>query len=131
MRNGKRLALTVSAWLVKILLALAFLLAGLGKLGSEHWAERFASFGYSEGFLYLISGLEVTAGILVLIPALARYGAVMIALIMVGAAVTHLLHDEGHRLVSPAIFFLLASVVFWIHRPLGWGVSTSVTESPL
>ena len=49
--------------------------------------------------------IELASAVLLLIPALAAYGAIMLAVVMIGAIYTHAMHHESIRL--PFNFFLL------------------------
>jgi uncharacterized membrane protein YphA (DoxX/SURF4 family) len=78
--------------LVKVLtwvLALVFVAGGIPKLvGLDSVAAEFVRFGYSTAFRLLIGVLEVTGGLMLLVPRLALYGAGVLLVIMVGAAWT-------------------------------------------
>ncbi len=69
----------VFAWVLSILLALAFLFAGLPKLlAVTAWIEKFSHWGYPRWSLPLIGLLEVGGAILLLIPRFAIYGVGML-----------------------------------------------------
>ncbi len=78
------------SWALALLLGALFILAGSGKfLDFANNARRFASWGYASWFVIVIGSLETLGGVLVLVPRLAAYGAIVIAVVMVGAAYTH------------------------------------------
>ena len=94
MDHGK--AKNVFAWVLSILLALAFLLAGVPKLlAITAWIKRFTHWGYPRWSLALIGLLEVSGAILLLVPRFAAYGVGVLIAIMLGAAYTHVANGEG------------------------------------
>ena len=106
----------VGLWGVKALLALAFLAAGGAKLaGATMMVENFAQIGLGQWFRYVTGALEVIGAILILMPALAAFGGVLLAVVMVGATVTHLVVLPGSP-VPAIILFLLCAVVVFAHR---------------
>ena len=81
--------------LVAILLALIFLLSGGAKLaGLEFEIEAFQRWGYPLWFMYLIGSIEVAGGIALLFRRVSALAAAGLALMMVGAVMTHVLHAE-------------------------------------
>jgi putative oxidoreductase len=121
----------IGLWSVKALLALAFLAAGGAKLGgAAMMVENFAQIGLGQWFRYVTGALEVIGAILILIPALAAFGGVLLAVVMVGATVTHLVVLPGTS-VPAIILFLLCALVVFAHRGqiLGLAGSTSAGEA--
>ncbi len=104
-------------WILASLVAALFLLSGVPKFFDEGWVGRFASWGYSETFLYIIGALETLGAIGLLIPRLAPFAAASLIGIMIGAIVTHLNHDQG--IVWNLAYIAVLSVVGtyrWKHR---------------
>jgi uncharacterized membrane protein YphA (DoxX/SURF4 family) len=112
-------------WVLAVLLAAAFLLAGIGKLTQPKeklaaqprmaWTEDF-----SAGNIRVIGTLEVLAAIGLIVPplvgvapALAPLAALGLALLMLGAAFTHLRRHEPQALAVNGVLFLLAVIVAW------------------
>ncbi len=93
----------VAIWLPTVLLGVLFIMQGLMKLsGMEMWVLRFRDYGYPEHF-YLVAGvLELGGALLLFVPRTARIGAVVLGLVMLAAAATHLLQGE-----TPNTFFTL------------------------
>ena len=61
-----------ATWMLTILLCVMFVLAGSVKFdSSEIWPRMFSEWGYPDGFVYVIGGIEVIAALVLLIPALA------------------------------------------------------------
>jgi uncharacterized membrane protein YphA (DoxX/SURF4 family) len=107
---------SVAVWVVQILLALLFALQGIIKLTSAPaWVARFKAWGYPDHF-YLAVGLgELVGAILLLIPRLARFGALILMTVMIGAAATHLLHREP-QVITTVILMALLGVVLYVRR---------------
>jgi putative oxidoreductase len=96
-------------WTLQILSAAMFLFAGSLKLiGVPIMVQEFGVIGLGQWFRYLTGGIEVVSAVLLLIPALAAYGAAALAVTMVGAIITHLFIIGGSPLIP---ILLLASTV--------------------
>ena len=102
-------------WVPTVLLGILFVLQGIFKLqpGSP-WPKMFLDWGFPAGSHLIIGFIELLAGIALLIPRLATYAATTLALVMLGAAATHLVHAEwpqvGFTLAISGIFTVLARV---------------------
>jgi uncharacterized membrane protein YphA (DoxX/SURF4 family) len=116
MAIGQRLR-TIAAWLLQILLAAAFVSIGLGKFGDPSWARAFARWGYPPGSHLLIGSLECLGGVLMLVPRLASYAALFVAMIMGGAIATHALAGQPWTRPLPHLcVLLLLAAVRWRDR---------------
>ena len=105
-------------YVVMALLTFMFLMAGVTKLmGQEMHIENFARWGYPIWFMYLTGLIEVVSVILMWIPKTRFYGAVGLAVTMIGAFATHLLFAEFGGLPIVAVLFILAGLVAWFNRP--------------
>ena len=106
----------VADWVVRVLLALAFVSAGGMKLaGAPQFVELFEQIGAGQWFRLLTGTLEVVGGLLVLVPRTAVWGALLLAAVMVGALLTHVLVIGGNP--GPAlVLFALAVLVLWLRR---------------
>src|SRR5712691_3793969 len=110
----------VFAWILSILLALAFLLAGLPKLlAVTAWIEKFSHWGYPRWSLPLIGLLEVSGAILLLIPRFAIYGVGILIVVMLGAAYTHVANGEGLAVLRPLVFLCFLILIGWLRREPG------------
>jgi putative oxidoreductase len=110
-KSGRRM--NMALWVLHVLLAAAFLMAGASKLaGAEMMVGQFEAIGLGQWFRYLTGGLEIAAAILLLIPRLSGYGALLLIPIMLGAAVTHLVVFKNSPAV-PLVLLGLAAVVAW------------------
>ena len=106
----------ISLWVVKALLAATFLAAGGAKLyGVPMMVQTFEQIGLGQWFRYLTGSLEVLGAVAVVMPATAGFAGVLLAAIMVGAVLTHLLVLPGSPIPAMVLFALSAAVV-WAHR---------------
>jgi uncharacterized membrane protein YphA (DoxX/SURF4 family) len=106
-----------SAWVLSVLLTLAFMIAAIPKLmGAHAWILKFTNWGYPRWFLLAVGSLELVGAALLLIPRLAKYGAIGLAVVMVGAGYTHLANGEGLQVLRPLIFLTLLGTVFWLRK---------------
>jgi putative oxidoreductase len=101
----------VLLWVFQVLLALLFVLAGYIKFVEPMWARNFARWGYPDGFYLVIGVLEMLGGLSLLVPRLASYGASLLGVIMIAAALTHAIHGETARLTPPLVFSALLAVL--------------------
>ena len=113
-RNGTWIAL----WFAAVVLALFFALMGIPKvLGLGGWSARFAGWGYPPWFGVVVGVAEVGGAVLLLVPRLAMMGAVVLAILMLGAAATHILHGEYARVGLPVALFAVLTLIAWKRRP--------------
>ena len=118
---------TLIAWAIGLILALFFILNGWPKIAADNSAivERFKSWGYTSNFALTIGILEIIGGIMVLVPRVAFYGALLLSAIMVGAIYTHLSTGIGSPIF--AIFLLILAVAqVVITRKRAWLLSREV-----
>jgi len=103
--------------MLTVVLATFFLLAGSIKLDpSPEAVVRFVRWGYPEWFLYLVGAMEMGGAIALLIPRVAGVGALLLGVIMVGATLTHLLHDEMAAVPVPLVLLALLAFVVYVKR---------------
>jgi uncharacterized membrane protein YphA (DoxX/SURF4 family) len=116
--------MNVVLWIIASLLAAAFLGAGLMKISQPKEKLAAANMGWTEDFsagtVKAIGALEILAAIGLILPAalgiapvLTPLAALGLALIMVGAAITHARRKEQQMIVANAILLILAVVVVW------------------
>jgi uncharacterized membrane protein YphA (DoxX/SURF4 family) len=97
----------VKTKVLSILLALIFLASGLAKLASlEFELVAFERWGYPIWFMYSIGAVEVLGGLGLLIQRLSAAAAAALALMMIGAIATHVIHSEWGMLAAAAAIFL-------------------------
>ncbi|MEM7758325.1 MAG: DoxX family protein [Cyanobacteria bacterium P01_A01_bin.40] len=108
-RNNKRerfLKKTIVLILTNIA-AISFLTTGSAKLlGAESAIAMFDDIGIGQWFRYLTGSIEVIGTLLILIPPLVFWGALLLSLTMIGAILVHLFVLGG----SPSIAMLLLIV---------------------
>ena len=100
-------------WLLRILVAVLFVLFSLGKFNSDphgEWFRIFARIGLGQWFRVATGVIELVGGLLFLLPGTARLATLPLAATMLGAAVAQLtvLH---HPIWAIIPFGLLALVV--------------------
>ena len=87
-------------------------------LGVEVMHEQFAAWGYAAWFATVVGVIEVVGAVLLLIPRVAFYGAVLLLIVMGGAVYTHLSNDEASQVFRPLIFlFVLGMIAMMRRRP--------------
>ena len=107
---------TAALWTLRGMLALVFLGAGGAKLyGVPMMVQEFDHIGLGQWFRYFTGGLEVLGALLILAPAFAAFGAVLLICIMIGATFTHLFVIGGSA-VPALILLALSSVVAYAKR---------------
>ena len=106
----------VASWVVQVLAALMFIMAGSSKLrGAPEMVGLFEAVGVGQWFRYLTGSLEVLGAVLLLVPKLSGFGAALLVPVMVGAVATHLFIVGG----SPAaavVLLLGTAFVAWARR---------------
>src|SRR5579862_4305175 len=110
-------ALNITCWVLQGLAALAFLAAGGSKLaGAPAMVEMFARLGAGQWFRYLTGILEVIGAVALLFPKAAFYGAVLLAVVMVGAIVAHLTVLGGNP-TPPFVLLVIVGSIAYLRRP--------------
>ena len=109
-------AATIALWTVQIATAAMFLFVGSLKLaGAPMMVALFDAIGIGQWFRYLTGSIEVVSAILLLVPSLAFFGALLLVPTMVGAVLTHLFIVGGNP--GPAIVLLAAAAaIAWTRR---------------
>jgi putative oxidoreductase len=109
-------AASIALWIVQIATAAMFLLAGSSKLaGVPAMVGLFGAIGIGQWFRYLTGSIEVVSAILLLIPSLAFFGALLLVPTMVAAVLTHLFIVGGNP--APAIVLGSAAAgIAWTRR---------------
>jgi putative oxidoreductase len=115
-RIDPRRMVLIALWSLQIGLAVLFLLSGGSKLGGAPVMVRvFAAIGVGQWFRYATGIIEVVSAVALLVPALALFGAVLLAFTMVGAIATHLLIIGGSP-APPGVLLVGSLVVAWARR---------------
>ncbi len=106
----------IAIWTAAVLVGLLFVLVGFSKLAGPpgtDWAARLSHWGYPAASRYVIGGIEILAGVGLLVPSLRRSAAVTLMVVMAGALVTHLIHGEFVRLLPPLTLGVLSYGLYW------------------
>jgi len=99
---------------LQILLALAFLAAGVAKLtGQEMMTQGFELLGLGQWFRYLTGVIEVGAALALLVPVLAGYAAALLSVVMVGAIIAHATRWPGSAIPAVVLLALCAFVAWY------------------
>ena len=109
---------TGGKWLLQVLLAILMVGPGSQKFTGPTWERMFRTWGYPDGFYLVIGAVEVVAGIGLLIPRVASASAITLAIVMAGAAATHIIHGDRNG-VGEIVFMsllLVVAVVRWRDR---------------
>lgn len=101
---------------VRILLAITFVAAGGAKLaGVPTMVQVFDAIGIGQWFRIVTGAVEIAGAVLLLVPAMAGYGAALMTATMACAVLTHLVLIGGNP--TPAIVLLvLSGFVLWVRR---------------
>ena len=110
---------SAAVWAGAIFLAVVFVAVGFSKLGGASamgWSERFGQWGYPANTAYVVGVLEILGGFGVLIPRWRRAASLTLAVVMMGALCTHLIHAEFPRVIPPLVLGGVAFLMYWSHR---------------
>jgi uncharacterized membrane protein YphA (DoxX/SURF4 family) len=116
--------MNVTLWIIASVLAVAFLAAGAMKLLQPK--EKLAASGmeWTHGFSAIavkgIASLEILAALGLVLPAmlgiapvLVSFAALGLALVMIGAGITHARRKESQMVIANVVLLILAAVVAW------------------
>ncbi|MGE7418358.1 DoxX family protein [Methylobacterium tarhaniae] len=106
----------VTAWILSVVLALAYLAAGGAKLaGVPMMVQTFDQIGVGQWFRIVTGLVEVAGAVALLVPGYAFFGAVWLAATMAGAVLAHLLVLPTPA--APAVLLLILDVALaWLRR---------------
>ena len=109
-------AKNITAWVLQVLLALAFLAAAGAKLASVPMlVEEFNLIGLGQWLRYAAAIVEIIGAIALLVPGFPAYGAIWLAITMFFAALAHIF--AMHNDPTPAVVLLILNlIVFWLRR---------------
>lgn len=107
---------SIALWVLQVLLALQFLVAGFLKVGgSPAMVEMFAAIGIGQWFRYLVGALEISGALGLLVPRLSGLAALGLVGLMVGAALTNIF-VLGASPLLPLVLLVVGAVVAWSRR---------------
>lgn len=97
--------------ILSIVLAIVFFASGGAKLaGLEFEIAAFERWGYSLWFMYFIGTVEVAGAIGLLVSRLAPLAAACLAVMMLGAITTHIVHAEWPMLAIATTIMILSAI---------------------
>lgn len=101
---------------IRVLLTVAFLAAGLAKLaGAAMMVATFETIGWGQWFRYLTGLIEVGAAVLLWVPGLRALAALALVCTMIGAVIAHLA-VLGPSPLPAVVLGVLAAVLLWRER---------------
>jgi putative oxidoreductase len=110
---------SICGWVLQSLLALLFAIQGFVKLrGSPGWISLFRKWGYPDHFYFVVGLVELLGAILLVIPRLAKWGALILLVTMIGATATLVIRHE-HNIVVPVVPAMLLAIVLYLR----WGAT--------
>jgi putative oxidoreductase len=118
-------AMTITVWVLRIIVAALFLFAAVLKLsGAQMEIDAFNIVGLGQWFRYATGLIEVIGGVAVLVPAVSALGAVLLLIVDIGAfiaQITRLHMDWIHTIVIGAVLVALIyvqrrQILRWIGR---------------
>jgi putative oxidoreductase len=130
--SWKRVLKGLAVWVPTVVFGLFFVMQGVMKLQpASPWEGRFAEWGFPAWFLIVVGVMELAGGIGLFVPRVSAYAALTLAVTMVGALGTHVVHAEwinvGATFVFTLIFLALARARW--SRAAGVGETTAVLAS--
>ena len=112
----------IGLWILTLLLAVVMIGPGSQKFTGPTWERMFRTWGYPDHFYLVIGAIEVVCGLGLLVPRLASASAIVLAVVMLGAAVTQITVG-GRNGVGELVFMTLLSLIAYARWP---GVLASI-----
>ena len=113
----RRRGVNIALWVLQILLALQFVMAGLAKVfGDPAMVEMFTTIGIGQWFRYVVGALELAGAVGVLIPRTSGLAALGLVCLMSGAAFTNVV-VLGASPFLPIVLLVVAALVAWGRWP--------------
>jgi uncharacterized membrane protein YphA (DoxX/SURF4 family) len=107
---------SIAVWVLQFSLAALFAIQGIVKLnGSPAWISRFRSWGYPDHFSFAVGLAELLGAVALVIPRVAKFGALALMVVMAGATATHILHRE-RQVMTTVVLLALLGVVLYLRR---------------
>ena len=102
---------------LQILVGLAFIAAAAAKMFSAPMmVEVFDHIGFGQWLRYVVAVIELTGGVMLLLPGRALYGALILSATMLGALLTHALIIGGQWQPAAGLF-VLSLLLVWLNVP--------------
>jgi putative oxidoreductase len=120
-------------WVLQVVLAGVFLNAAWRKFtGHPVPIETFQALGWDPWFRYVTGALELAGAIGLLVPPLSALAAIGLALVMVGAIITHLFLVPDTIVPASALFIALCLIGFCrkdeVCGTIGWSRSVRTSD---
>jgi len=102
----------ICTWVPRIAMSLFFLSFGSQKFTDRYWVGVFATIGVGDWLRYLTGALQITGGLLLLIPRMALLGTATLAVTMVGAMLAWMffLGSPGSAVIPAVILGILIAI---------------------
>lgn len=102
-------------WVMSSILTVLYIFAGGTKLiGMPMHIEHFAQWGYPNWFRFVVGTWEVLFGLLLLVPRVAAYAAIALAISMVGAIYTEIFRGVPSQATAPGLLLVaLLALIRW------------------
>ena len=111
----------IIAWVLQVLLGLAFIASGFNKLRDlSATITMFTGIGLPTVLAYVIGGAELLGGIGLLIPRFTRLAAMGLVIVMIGAVFMHATKIPGGLAggVPAIVLLVLLGVLLWLRQPV-------------
>ena len=109
-------AVNVALWALQVPVAVAFVAAGSGKLlGTPETIALFDAVGIGQWLRYVTGALEVLGALLLIVPGLTAFGAVLLGVVMACASVSHLTVLDAAP-TAPLVLLALTALIAWGRR---------------
>lgn len=107
-------------WVTAVLVGLSFIASGIPKIvPGDSMVGRFEAWGYTAGFASAVGVAELLGGLMILLPRSRPWGALVLAVIMIGAVFTHVRTGIGSPTMA-GVYLGLSLLVLWTSsRPSG------------
>jgi uncharacterized membrane protein YphA (DoxX/SURF4 family) len=108
-------ALPTTAMVFRAALCAFFVFAALKNLsGDPTMAQDFTRWGYAPWFRMAVAAAQLVGAVCLLVPALRLAGVIVLAVILLGAVATHLMHDPPLTALTPAVFLAPLTLVAFV-----------------
>lgn len=104
--------------LISLGLAAVFLMFGIGKfVDPVKWIDKFTAWGLPAWFVSVAGAIEIAGAIALLIPVLRGLAGIGLALFMIGAVGTHVVHAEIAMIFVASLILILSLMIGWLRLP--------------
>ena len=101
-----------------VVLAVVFAMFGAGKfIDPVKWVDKFAAWGIPAWFVPVSGALELAGAVGLLIPVLRSLAGLGLALFMIGAVATHVVHAEIGMIFVAGAILAGSATIGWLRLP--------------